>query len=92
MDDDTLRVAQMGIEAESFESSLVGREMVARAEREIAEYTQELVEASPLDTAANTLIRLEITSRRLFQDYLADLVSSGLVAEAQLQEEDETYD
>jgi len=81
-----LETAKLGIEAESFLSSSLGKYLMDRAELHIMEHTAKLVVASPDDIKANTDCRVQIEIAQLFQEWLVELVNAGHMATNQIHE------
>jgi len=84
-DDDTLRQAKLGIEAEHFLHSALGRHLVDKAQDEINEFVDLLVEADPEDVKKNRELRNEIKVRELVGKWINDAIDSGKVAESYLE-------
>ena len=90
--DDTdhfVAIARMGIDAETFMRSPVGRFIEGKARAEEADATEALIAADPDDLKANRDLRNQIHVARMFLVWIADAVSAGHAAHAQLQEMDE---
>lgn len=84
--------ARLGIEAESFQHSHVGRYIYDRIDNDLDKFQAELIATSPHDVEKCVEIRNNILVRNLFTLWLKEAIGSGLNAEHELQEADEqTY-
>jgi hypothetical protein len=72
-----LNVARLGIEAEAFLSSALGRYLMNRADDLINTNTDKLVECDPDDIKGNTKFRNEIHIGGLFKQFLAEAILDG---------------
>jgi len=81
-----LDVAKIGIEAEAFMRSPLGKEMMKQADKEITEATALLVEADPEDIKSNRELRNTIAVARMFGQWLRDTAAIGQHAADQLKE------
>ena len=84
-DDEFLNLARMGIEAEAFTNSALGKHLLRKAAIEIAEATQELIAADAHDVQANTDIRNQIHVANMFIIWINQAVNTGLQAHDQLK-------
>jgi len=84
--DELLSIAMMGIDAESFMLSPLGKFMTKKADDEIASATNELIDADPDDVKRNTELRNRIHVSKMFLVWLRDSVSIGHAAHSQIQE------
>lgn len=80
-----LRAAKLGIEAERFLHSALGRHLVDRAQDEINDYVDKLVVADPEDTKINRELRNEIKVRESVINWINEVISSGKTAESYLE-------
>lgn len=81
-----MEAARLGIEAEAFLSSNLGRYLMERADLEIDKLTQELINLDPTNIADNTRVRNGIRVCYDFKDWLAEAVNSGRVAHRNILE------
>jgi hypothetical protein len=81
-----LDAAKLGIEAEGFLASSLGRYLVERADLEIEKLTETLIWLSPSDITANTDVRTEIQVCIKFKQWLIEAINSGRVAARNIQE------
>lgn len=88
-DIDLINVARIGIDAEAFSKSDVGRFMIGKAQAEIDAAVNDLIEADPGDWKANNDIRNRIHVARMFLTWLDEAVMVGHHAHEQLQELDD---
>lgn len=77
--------ARLGIEAEAFLDSNLGRYLMERAELEIEIATQELIATEPTEIALCIRIRNRILVTELFQNWLTEAVQEGKVASQELE-------
>lgn len=90
--DDTdhfVAIARMGIDAETFMRSPVGRFIEGKARAEEADAMELLITADPEDVKLNRELRNQIHVARMFLVWMADAINAGHAAHAQLQEMDE---
>ncbi len=85
-----IRRANLGMEAESFMSSNLYRYIASRAQMEFEEKMKELVTCPADDVSENTRLRSEIKVYIAFEDWLKEAVSSGKNAEQSLNAMDAT--
>lgn len=91
MSDDTqerLKVVALGIEAERFLESDLGRYLVARAEGEREEAIAELVKVDPHDSREVQRLQNAIAVVDMVQQWIADAITSGQATERALVAED----
>ena len=81
---DTLDYAKLGIEAESFLRSSLGKYMMSRADEIIKRETQNLVNCDAYDTDANRDIRNEIRLATMFKYFIDAVIEDGKTASEQL--------
>lgn len=87
--DHFVQIARMGIDAETFMRSPIGRFVEGKARAEEAAAMDALVEADPDDAKANRELRNQIHVARMFLVWMTDAINAGRAAHAQLQEMDE---
>jgi hypothetical protein len=87
-DIDLINVARIGIDAEAFSKSDIGKFLIGKAQAEIEAATSELIAADPADVKANTEIRNKIHIARMFLVWLDEAIQVGRLAHDQLQEMD----
>lgn len=88
-DDELMSLAKMGIDAEDFIRSPLGKFLIKKAEAEINDATEDLIMADPDDVKANTEIRNRIHVARMFVVWLSESVNIGRVAHDQMREMEE---
>jgi hypothetical protein len=81
--------AQLGIEAEAFMRSQIGRYLVQRAQNEIEEETALLIDADPDDIKTGRDIRNRIERCRMFLTWMTEAVNVGRKAHEELRELDD---
>ena len=81
--------ARLGIEAESFQNSHVGRYIYDRIDVDLVKLTQELLDTNPSDVSKCVEIRNNILVRNLFTLWIKEAIGSGLNAENELKDADE---
>ena len=84
--DELLSIARMGVDAEAFVRTPLGRFLVGKADREIAEATTELIAADPEDAKANRELRNRIHVASMFREWMRDAIEIGHAAHDQLQD------
>jgi hypothetical protein len=82
--------ARLGIEAESFGKSHVGRYIYDCIDRDIEKFTRELIACDPGNVDENRRIRNDIHVRELFVIWIKEAISSGFNAEKELEMDAET--
>ena len=85
-DDELLSMARMGIDAESFMRTPLGKFLLKKADDEIAAATEELIDAAPDDVKVATEIRNRIHVARMFKVWMSDAITIGHSAHDQLRE------
>lgn len=88
-DNELLSVARLGIDAESFVNTPLGKFMMGKARDEEASAMAALVDADPDDVKANRDIRNQIHVARMFATWIGDAITIGHQAHQQLQEIDD---
>lgn len=82
---DLMRAAQLGVEAEAFFRTPVGKYLHAKASSEIAAATELLIDAQPDDEGKNREIRNQIHVGRMFLVWLAEAINVGKAAHEQIK-------
>ena len=91
LEQEQLRLAKLGIEAESFKSSAVGKYLESKADELIAVQTQKLILCDPSDYECNVNARNGIQIGALFKQWIDDAIQEGLVAREDIRlSEDES--
>jgi hypothetical protein len=86
-----LEKARLGIEAESFLHSTLGRYLMERADLEVEQATIELIKADAGDFKANRDLRNKIQVAHNFKAWLVEAITAGRVATENISER-EAYD
>jgi len=84
---DILSIAQLGVEAESFKSSGLGRYLNDRAESEIIEASNELCTVCPSDTKAITELQNKVYRANSFIIWIEEAIEDGNFAIDEIREE-----
>lgn len=84
--------AVLGIEAEQFLASSVGRKMVAKANAIAEEAIEALKVAPPRDHEKIESLQNIIWKAESFKDWLADIIAEGMNAEEQLKPQEGQID
>jgi len=87
-DSDLLNIARIGIDAEAFAKSDIGKFLIAKATGEIEAATSDLIDADPGDWQANTETRNKIHVARMFLVWLDEAIQIGRHAHDQILEMD----
>jgi uncharacterized protein YjaZ len=85
-EDFQVRIAQTGIEAETFERSLLGQHIFGMIDHEIEVLREKLEAANPRDVTLNVELRDELAMRKKFKDWVRGAIQSGNNAVKDLQE------
>jgi len=88
-DEAQLNTARLGIEAEAFIRSPLGKYMLEKAELLIEQATMDLIECQPDDIARNTKYRNKITVGALFKQFLHEAKVNGDIATQQIQQDED---
>lgn len=91
-DDELVSIARMGMDAEKFMASEVGRFLIERTTAEADALVNELIAADPTDIKANTTLRMQIAACRMSLDRLAGLATDGLNAIKALHDKETVAD
>jgi hypothetical protein len=86
MNEEMLELAKLGIEAEAFMRSPLGKYLEGKALKEEKYAFAELVNAAPDDVKANTDLRNQIHVARMFLVWMDDAIQSGRAAHEQMRE------
>ena len=76
--------AIVGMEAEDFRRSKLGKYIFDRNLNEEQELIEELIACDPNDVPKNHSLRSDIQMRRMFEKYVNEAISSGRNAESNL--------
>jgi hypothetical protein len=87
MQGDLLKQAQLGIEAEAFLSTDLGRFLLDKADQELEDAQNKFLTLSTGDDAG--LLQLQSQAKRAinFKSWLAEAISNGIYAEQELNDE-----
>jgi hypothetical protein len=80
-----IKRAVLGLDAEQFKKSSVGRYIFDRIDMEIERLLEELYGCPAEDSGQNREIRNSITIRRLLIGFIDEAIASGLTAERELE-------
>lgn len=93
LQEDMVRRAEIGIEAESFLRSRLGKHLLRKADEERANWLDRLIEADPEDAKLQRSIRLELKAIDSTIKWLMEAINAGDSAREQLSTlEAETQD
>jgi len=84
--DQFVTIARLGIDAETFIRTPLGRFLEGKARAEEADALIALVDADPEDVKANRELRNQIHVARMFLSWINDAIEAGQQAHRQLQE------
>ena len=84
-EDELVTLAKLGIDAEAFAMSPLGKFLIKKAESEMESATQDLISADPDDIKVNTEMRNRIHVARMFLSWLSDSITIGRSAHDQLE-------
>ena len=84
-DDELLSLARLGVDAESFMGTKLGKFLAMKAASEIEAATAELIAADPDDLKANTVLRNQINVAGMFLTWMNESISIGRAAHEQLK-------
>jgi len=84
--DQFVTIARLGIDAETFIRTPLGRFLEGKARAEEADALIALVDADPEDAKANRELRNQIHVARMFLSWINDAIEAGQQAHRQLQE------
>lgn len=82
-----IMAVELGLEAQKFLQSSLGRAMVDIAEHEKGMFLEALVDADPDDKKANRKIRNEIKLRELGLNWVFEIIGSANVAEKEIHDD-----
>jgi hypothetical protein len=80
--------AQLGIDAEAFVASNIGRYLLNRAADEDDELIDQLIHCKSTDVELNTEIRNKLQVTEMFRNWLSEAVNSGKIAHQTLEEQE----
>jgi len=83
-----MNMAKLGIQAENFKHSALGRYMRDRADVEIEQATAELIDADSEDIKLNREIRNKIKVAHTVTEWIEEAIGSGQVALANIEAEE----
>jgi len=84
--DITVEKAQLGIEADQFLSTPLGRYLLERSETDVERLKEALVATDANDTTRNQQIRNKIYIARQFRDWITEVIAEGHMAYDELRE------
>jgi len=84
----TVDRAKLGVEAEAFMRSTLGRYLLERAELDISQGYEKLFKVSPSDTTGNIEARMAIQVPMDFIKWIREVVESGKLAVDELHDEE----
>jgi hypothetical protein len=88
--DELVKDVQVGIEAEAFLNTAVGKYLVSVAEQEIAAALEKLKTVDPMDTGTVRRLQSEVWRAESVQTWLAELIQAGWNAEVLIQQQNAT--
>lgn len=89
LNDPLVRKAQLGIEAQTFMESTIGRYIISRSEKEIDQCYMQLSSADPFAPAKIAHLQGRISAARAAVQWLAEAVNEGYAAEQGLRIQEE---
>lgn len=94
IDDDSedLKLVRLGIDAESFLKSAIGKYVATKAQHETDEATKDLIKARPDDANANTAIRNRIYVAREALNWIVQAAAEGRAAHDRIREQEASQD
>lgn len=87
-DRELMETVKFGIEVEAFLEGKIGRYLVERARREVAEAQEALATVVPSDTQEIIRLQNQVFRAKSFESWLAEAVAEGWNAEAQLRSQE----
>ena len=87
-DDPWLEQVRIGVEAEQFLNSKIGRNIQARANREIQDATVRLIAANPHDYEVNQEIRREIQRAQDAINWMIDAINGANQARVEIEQQE----
>lgn len=82
-----IMAVELGLDAQKFLQSNLGRALVDKAEHEKGTFLVALVDADPDDRKLNRRIRNEILLRELGVNWILEVIGTGKVAENEIHED-----
>lgn len=89
MNEELLKDAQLGIEAQAFFNSPIGRMLQERAEIEITEALKLLATVDPEDTKRITKLQNQFYRAESFMGWISEAINTGLYAETEILNDEE---
>lgn len=89
MSEELVELARLGMDAEVFMQTPLGKFLYDKANGEIAAATEKLIDSPPYDTQAGIEIRNHIHIARMFLVWIVEAMTIGRAAHNQLQEIDD---
>lgn len=86
---EVLEVAKLGVEAEAFLTSQLGKKLFSRAEQEIMQEVEKLVAADPEDAILGRAIRSRIAVAESVMKWIIEIVNDGRAAHQELKQMDD---
>lgn len=86
--DPLIKKAQLGIEAQTFIESNLGKYVIARAEKQIDEANMSLSTADPFDASNIAHLQSKIAVARAAVQWIAEAVNEGYAAENTIHEQE----
>ena len=87
-DDIQLNIAKLGLEAETFTSSNLGRYLIDKADNLISDNTDKLIECESSDIQGNVKYRNQIHVGALFKQFLHEAILDGQNAHEQINQQE----
>lgn len=87
--DHFLNITRLGIDAEAFFTTPIGKHLQAKAQAELDQAMNELVAADPDDVKANRDIRNRIHVVSMFLEWMNEAIQAGQNAHQQLKDMDD---
>lgn len=87
-DNDDLRMVRLGIDAEAFLTSALGKHLTAKAQSEIDAATQMLIATSPSDIDGNTALRNRIYVASQAIIWIRQAAAEGRAAHGRILEQE----
>lgn len=85
-----LRQVELGLDAQRFKDSDIGRELQDRANAEVEAALEQLKTVDPTDAKQITLLQNHIWKAETFLLWINEMVQEGVNAEEQLEQEEQT--
>ena len=88
LDDPAMKIARLGLEAQKFLTSNLGRELIQSAEADIERAYQALAIADPEDSGTIRARQFDIAVARYLPHWIDNVIRQGLEAERQIELEE----